>query len=401
MKSDVLILGGGLAGAVAAAHLASRGVNVTLLEKEVGPHDKVCGEFLSAECALYLQEIGLKPQDFGARPLTRFCLTTRLFSVSRPLKDISWGWSRRSLDEACLRRAEALGARVFRGVLARGWERKNGLYEVASSQGPHQAPALFVATGKHDVPGHRRQGREAQAVGFKTRLARFPFPDGQDTIRLFFYPGGYAGFSGIEGGGANFCFIIDRKTCERFAGRWPDLLRELGRRNVTLRPLLDHILAESREPVATANIPYGFLQKAEAADPEVYPLGDQFAVIPSLAGSGMAIALHTAREAARSYLKDPHEGGWTFHRECALLIRRRMRLAYPLHRLSLGGGWREFALGVVKPFPFLIDRIIAATRLPGPRGLERPIPDAPDPERARPPRGDDQSFPSPDSRRAS
>ena len=43
----VLVIGGGLAGAAAAVHLAGAGRDVCLLERTTGPHDKVCGEFLS------------------------------------------------------------------------------------------------------------------------------------------------------------------------------------------------------------------------------------------------------------------------------------------------------------------------------------------------------------------
>jgi flavin-dependent dehydrogenase len=46
MVSETLIVGGGLAGGAAATLLARGGERVTLFEREAGPHDKVCGEFL-------------------------------------------------------------------------------------------------------------------------------------------------------------------------------------------------------------------------------------------------------------------------------------------------------------------------------------------------------------------
>src|SRR6202012_5324674 len=45
--SSALVIGGGPAGGVLAAHLARYGPRVVLAERSSGPHDKVCGEFLS------------------------------------------------------------------------------------------------------------------------------------------------------------------------------------------------------------------------------------------------------------------------------------------------------------------------------------------------------------------
>ena len=54
-----LVIGGGPAGAMAAMRLAEAGRSVTLIEKEHGPHDKVCGEFLSREAVAYLHQAGM------------------------------------------------------------------------------------------------------------------------------------------------------------------------------------------------------------------------------------------------------------------------------------------------------------------------------------------------------
>ena len=54
-----MIIGGGPAGAAAAIVLASAGRNVTLLERNAAPVDKVCGDFLSAEAVTMVETLGV------------------------------------------------------------------------------------------------------------------------------------------------------------------------------------------------------------------------------------------------------------------------------------------------------------------------------------------------------
>ena len=48
MTHDAIVIGGGPAGATAALLLSRAGWSVTVIEKDVYPRGKVCGEFISA-----------------------------------------------------------------------------------------------------------------------------------------------------------------------------------------------------------------------------------------------------------------------------------------------------------------------------------------------------------------
>lgn len=57
LQSEVLVLGGGVAGCAAAIALARNGRGVTLIEREPISRHKVCGEFLSGEALGYLHAL--------------------------------------------------------------------------------------------------------------------------------------------------------------------------------------------------------------------------------------------------------------------------------------------------------------------------------------------------------
>ena len=60
-KSDVIIIGAGPAGAVAAHRLAAAGVKTQLLDKEgFFPRDKPCGDGVAASGLMVLERSGLK-----------------------------------------------------------------------------------------------------------------------------------------------------------------------------------------------------------------------------------------------------------------------------------------------------------------------------------------------------
>src|SRR5207249_9262699 len=65
---DVIIAGGGPAGASAAIHLASRGARVLLAEQKKFPREKLCGEFISPECLIHFKELGVDDQMLKAQP---------------------------------------------------------------------------------------------------------------------------------------------------------------------------------------------------------------------------------------------------------------------------------------------------------------------------------------------
>ena len=60
-SADVVVVGGGPAGAAAAIELARRGRDVMVVDRASFPRDKICGDGLTAGALRRLEDLGLDP----------------------------------------------------------------------------------------------------------------------------------------------------------------------------------------------------------------------------------------------------------------------------------------------------------------------------------------------------
>ncbi len=356
--NPVVIAGGGLAGATAACLLARAGRPVMLLERQTGPQNKVCGEFLSGRALAQLAAIGVDPLVHGAAPVAAMRLVHRGRVAESRLPFPAAALSRLVLDELLLCRAAALGVDVRRGVTVRRAEAGS----VQTEAGVIPAPTLLLATGKHDLRGlPRTLAAEPEAlIGFKIHLR---LPPAQQAalagfVEVVLFDGGYAGLQMVEGGVANLCLLADRSRLDAAGQDWPGLLAFLARQDTHLARRLGDATALSDRPLSIFRVPYGFVH--QGAD-DVFRLGDQAAVIPSFCGDGMAIALHTAHLAAQTLLRGGDAA--VYHRAMRRDCGPPVRLAQRLYRLTRSPAARSLLLMTARRFPSLIQTVARRTRV--------------------------------------
>lgn len=353
-----LIVGGGPAGAALAAELASAGRDVVLVEREAGPHDKVCGEFLSAPAIAMLARLGLDVEAFGAVPIDRVELSRGRWRIERSLPFRAASLSRRILDEALLAHAEAAGARVLRGAPVRELVAVNGRWRARLAQGSIEARQAVLATGKHDVRGHSRPaGRHDDLIGFKAhlRLSAHARAELAGKVEIALFPGGYAGLEPIEGGRANLCLVVGQSAFAETGGGWNGTFDRVRVASASFANLLDGAEPLFERPLAISRIPYG-LVRATAAGP--WLIGDQAAVIPSFAGEGLSFALHGARLAARHMIEG--RSAAEFQASLAADLSSQIRLATTLSRLIVRPTVQRLAPLFA---PTMITWLAGATRL--------------------------------------
>ncbi|HVO09873.1 MAG TPA: NAD(P)/FAD-dependent oxidoreductase [Vicinamibacteria bacterium] len=147
-RADVVVVGGGPAGASCAARLVDAGLQVVVVDRARFPRDKPCAGWITPEA---VEAVGLVPDEYGRgrtlQPVRRFRVgwiggEAREVSYDRP---VSYGILRRELDAWLLERSRA---RVRLGEGVTSLRRARGGWVVNESL---TAP-LLVGAGGHFCP---------------------------------------------------------------------------------------------------------------------------------------------------------------------------------------------------------------------------------------------------------
>ena len=134
MKSDVIVVGAGPAGASAAYFLAGAGIDVLLVDREVFPREKVCGDGLASRALVVLERMGLGDwlRGFPEPEVMLFSSPNGEAVRIQPERPEGFSYGRVipriSLDEAVVERAAVAGARLLEGAKIASLEQwKDGL----------------------------------------------------------------------------------------------------------------------------------------------------------------------------------------------------------------------------------------------------------------------------------
>ena len=290
-RTDALIVGGGPAGTATAIMLARAGRAPLLVERRAEPGGIVCGGFVSWDALAALDDLGIDVAALGAHPIERVRILSGERSIVAPLPHGAMGLSRGTLDRALQAAAEAAGAEILRGVAVR--EIAGERARLSDGREIEGAP-LIVATGKHALRGAPREGAWRGVVGLRTTMPAPPDLDA--TIELHLFRGGYAGLLRQEGGRANLCLSISPERLTEVGGTADALLAALA---AEAPRLADRARGIDAPWVSVAGVPYGW----RATAPGPWRVGDQAAVIASVVGDGIAIALASGRAAAAALLR--------------------------------------------------------------------------------------------------
>jgi menaquinone-9 beta-reductase len=316
---DAIVVGAGPAGSAISIHLAQRGFRILLLDRAPFPRDKLCGEFLSAECWPMLDALGVAQsiQLSGYQPINRLRLQFpggRHVDADLPRRSnrCAIGLSRMRLDSILLDRARAVGVTVIENLavtsLCEQAETVVGL--MASATGTRERTAgdeLFRAKVVVAADGRRstvvaKSGRVVHATrstpGDVCAVKRhYRTEDGfqpADTIALHSFPGGYAGTCQVESNALNLCSLLPISAIRRARGCIDQALH-----SVLGDSVLDRLLGAGQASGEWKTIPDVQVQWACPNNAGVLYVGDAMGTVDPLGGEGMEMALEGAMLAGR------------------------------------------------------------------------------------------------------
>lgn len=365
---DVLIAGGGPAGAVAGIILARRGVRVVIVDRARFPRAKLCGDTLNPGTMAILRRLDLA--DFPERhglPIEGMIVTGQGVRVRAPYGDDRYGRAieRRDLDGWLLQEATRAGVQVDELVHVRGAHVDGAS---SSSRGP-AVRGLIVASrdgraqhldARVTIAADGRRSTVAMGLGLlghplrPRRWAVGQYFDGAAGVTRFgemhIREGCYIGVAPVPGGLINVCVVTDFGGRPGALGDPSALIRSALESDADLRDRF----ASARPATAPSVIGPLAVDARAAGLPGLLLAGDAAGFIDPLTGDGLRFAIRGAELAADAAMK-MLEGTPAAHVE---LARQRAR--------QFAGKWRfNRTLRVMVDSPRVTKAIaFAAARVP-------------------------------------
>ncbi|WP_194775104.1 NAD(P)/FAD-dependent oxidoreductase [Pararhodonellum marinum] len=363
-QHDVLIVGGGLAGLVAAHQLAKGGREVLLIEKKSYPFHRVCGEYISNEVRDFLEKEELFPFQYKPSEIRRFRLTSVKGKVAEaPLDMGGFGVSRYLLDRFIYEKSLEKGASFLLNTQVEKvhYDSKNKIFKVDGSDGSMRyAKHLIGAFGKRskiDKSMNRDfMNKRSPYIGVKYHIK---VSHEEDMVALHNFDGGYCGINKIENDLYNLCYLGSREHL-RYFGSIPKMETSILYQNPQLKRIFEagEFVFDKPEVINEINF-----SPKKPIENHVLMTGDAAGLITPLCGNGMAIAIHTGKLAAEAILQNRSQPdieyqylhNWNRFFKTRLWVGRRVQQLF-------GAKWTsEFSVGLLKRSPYLAQQIIQRT----------------------------------------
>lgn len=336
-ETDVLVVGGGPAGAATAIFLRQRGHHVTLLDEARFPRDKVCGEGISPEAWRLLRAMGadadvraLAPR--AVRGMRLHAPDGTVFAGTYASADAGFAVRRSAFDAALLAVARRAGVTVREGLRASALLGQSGVVtgvSAANGTGPERLSARIVvgADGRRSMVARRlgllrehRRLRKFAVRGYWKGVGAL-----HDMGEMHVVPGAYCGIAPLSADEANVTFVLDRDEMQPAGGdlgdfyratlaRWPDIQERLATATLLGPPRAIGPLALEADRVTV---------------PGALLVGDAAGFYDPFTGEGVTLALRSAEiasEVADAALRDGSHDLQEYERRRRAATRDKFRL---------------------------------------------------------------------------
>jgi geranylgeranyl reductase family protein len=297
---DLIIVGGGPAGASAARLAGTLGLDTLLVDKDKFPRYKACGGAITGQALSYL---GF---DLPSELCEATIFAARVHYGGRSIEarsdnPITTMVSRDAFDAYLLEKARETGISVSLGERVLGLEEKDEGVEVITDQGTYRAAFVIVAEGaqgtlKHNVRRRDRKNEYGVCVVTEVPYSKEAAPRlSQDTIDIHFGIGGmgygwvfpHGGYYSVGLGGLASSLRKPRKAVVEF-------LRVNG--------------FDGRQRLKGHVIPVGGIRRTLGSG-RVLLAGDAAGFMDSFTGEGIAYAIRSGQIAVEAISRALSQGG--------------------------------------------------------------------------------------------
>lgn len=361
---QTIIIGGGLAGLIAAHQLSKNGTEVLVIEKKTYPFHRVCGEYISNEVKDFLIKEDLFPNEIGPSQITKFLLTSIKGNEAKIDLDLGgFGVSRFALDFFLYQKAKAAGVQFllktqveeveFEAIENRFLLKLNK----GNSLSAGQVLGAFGKRSKLDKSMDRPfMHQRSPFIGVKYHIKTDFDPN---TVALHNFEGGYCGINQVENGIFNLCYLGSKEQLRHY-GNIQEMEKEVLHKNPHLKQLFQNSEFIFDKPEVINEINFSPKNPVEN---HILMVGDAAGMITPLCGNGMAIAIHTGKLAAEAILQNTDrasiENQYTF--QWNHFFRNRLWIGRKVQWLFGSKAVSEFSVGLIKNSSFAAKQIIKRT----------------------------------------
>jgi flavin-dependent dehydrogenase len=298
-NSDILIIGGGLAGLTAAIHLCQKNLKVTLIEKSAYPRHKVCGEYISNEILPYLRSVGVDVSELNPTKISKFEFSTTSGKMAKAALPLGgFGISRYALDDFLYQKALSKNCTIIKENVT-DVSFSNDIFSVTTANQILTTKIVLGAFGKRSNVDqlldrnffHKKSPWLAVKAHYSGNLDN-------DLVALHNFKGGYCGVSKVEHNIINICYLADYATFKQYKNI-EDYQQNVLYKNKHLKSVFESSTLLFDKPLTISQISF---DKKHPVENHILMIGDTAGLIHPLCGNGMAMAIHSAKIASELIL---------------------------------------------------------------------------------------------------
>ncbi len=365
-NSDVIIIGGGLAGLTAAIHLSKSGLKVILIEKNEYPKHKVCGEYISNEVLPYLEALELKISDLKPSKINNLEFSDangKIISTQLPLG--GFGISRFVLDHYLFEKAKENGCQILQDS-AIDIQFIDDEFTISTSNNfKLKSKIVLAAFGKRSNLDQKLNRDFIQKKSYWLAVkAHYSGEFKNDRVALHNFEGGYCGVSTVENNIINICYLVNYNTFKKH-NTIEELQSKIMYKNPNLKAIFENSKLLFDKPLTISQISF---EKKTAVENHILMIGDTAGLIHPLCGNGMAMAIHSAKIASelcidflenkfnsRIEMEEKYRREWNFN------FKNRFLTGRILSRILKNDKLTAVLMQLLILFPFILPKIIQKT----------------------------------------